>query len=353
MDVTNEKVICTNRGAVRSLVLNRPEVLNSLDRDMIRLAAGCLRSCGGDDRCRLVVLRGAGGRGFCAGGDIKSLAGSVRSGDFNAAMEFFRTEYELDLMVHRSPRPVVAIADGITMGGGLGLAAGADIVIATERTHMAMPETRIGFFPDVGASGWLHEKCPPGYPEFLGLTGYDVWGRESVRLGLAHVLIPSVRLPAAIVAVEGLDLPDARDRGEVLDAVRRAIAPFADAPPGREDAMDAWVRENFHGAADVPSLLLGLSQCAGETALCNRVFESMSGRSPTALALTLALLRANRGKPLEEVFAAELAAAEFIIHHHDYGEGVRARLIDRDNAPRWDPDRIEDADISLLKLPAG
>ena len=346
-------VICESLGAVQSVILNRPGAINSLDRDMIRQATGCMRSCTGDEECRLVVLRGAGERGFCAGGDIKTVAGIVHAGDYDTALDFFRTEYELDLMVHRSPLPVVVVADGITMGGGLGLAAGADLVLATERTHMAMPETRIGFFPDVGASGWLHEKCPPGYPEFLGLTGYDVLGRESVRLGLAHVLVPSSRLPAALLAIEGLDLSAAPGRDEVVAAVRAVIAPFADAPPGREESMDAWVRENFHDARDVPSLLQGLRQCSGEAALCGRVFDSISGRSPTALALTLALLRTNWGKPMEQVFATELAAVKFIIRHHDFYEGVRARLIDKDNMPRWDPARIEEVDLGAIQRAIG
>jgi enoyl-CoA hydratase len=346
-------VICKSSGAVISVILNRPETINSLDREMIRLAGACLHSCRDDPGCRLVMLRGAGERGFCAGGDIKSLAGAIHAGEFDRAMAFFREEYELDLAVHRFPRPVIAVADGITMGGGLGLAAGADIVLATERTHMAMPETRIGFFPDVGASGWLHEKCPPGYPEFLGLTGYEIRGRESVRLGLTDIIIPSVRLPKAIEAIEDINLDMARGYDDILEAVRETIAPFAVTPPGKEEAMDEWVRLNFHGKEDVTKLLHDLSQCAGEAALCGSVFDRISERSPTALALTLALIHVNRGRPLKEVFAAELAAAAFIIRHHDYYEGIRARLIDRDNAPRWDPGRVEDVDLSSLELPAG
>ena len=139
---------------------------------------------------------------------------SVRESPIEKALEFLVDEYALDLIIHRFPKPVVVIADGITMGGGLGLSAGADIVLATERTSTAMPETRIGFFPDVGATGWMFDKCPPGYPEYLGLTGYEMIGAEAVRVGLATHLMPSERLPELIDHLEkyGADLPQSRTR---------------------------------------------------------------------------------------------------------------------------------------------
>ena len=133
-----------------------------------------------------MVICGAGDRGFCAGGDLKELTRAVQAGAVHLADQFFHDEYALDLMLHQCPKPVVVLAHGITMGGGLGLAAGADIVVATETTRMAMPETRIGFFPDVGGTGWLFTKCPPGYPEYLALTGYEL-GRGRMRpAGAGH-----------------------------------------------------------------------------------------------------------------------------------------------------------------------
>ena len=119
----------------------------------------------------------------------------MQAGEAWRADQFFQEEYALDLAIHEFPKPVVVLADGVTMGGGLGLAAGADLVIATERTRIALPETRIGFFPDVGATGWLFTKCPPGYPEFLALTGYEIQGAECLRLGLATDFTQSSRLP--------------------------------------------------------------------------------------------------------------------------------------------------------------
>ena len=178
-----------------ALVLNRPRVLNTLNREMIRLLGRGLEEALAAADVRLVVISGAGDRGFCAGGDLKELTQAVQTGAVHLADQFFREEYALDLMIHQCPKPVVVLAHGITMGGGLGLAAGADLVVATEATRMAMPETRIGFFPDVGGTGWLFTKCPPGYPEYLALTGYELLGAECVRLGLATHLADSARLP--------------------------------------------------------------------------------------------------------------------------------------------------------------
>jgi enoyl-CoA hydratase/carnithine racemase len=131
-----------------------------------------------DETCRLVLFWGTGERGFCAGGDLKRLAHDLLRLNMADVYQFFAEEYALDLKIYQFVKPVLVIADCITMGGGLGIAAGADWVIATERTRMAMPETRIGFFPDVGATGWLFKKCPSGYPEYLALTSHEVVGME-------------------------------------------------------------------------------------------------------------------------------------------------------------------------------
>ena len=194
-DQTEPPILITRHPGLMVLVLNRPRVLNTLNREMIRLLTLGLEEALAAAGVRLVVIGGAGDRGFCAGGDLKELTGAVQTGAVHLADQFFQDEYALDLMIHQSPKPVVVLAHGITMGGGLGLAAGADLVVATEATRMAMPETRIGFFPDVGGTGWLFTKCPPGYPEYLALTGYELLGAECVRLGLATYLVDSERLP--------------------------------------------------------------------------------------------------------------------------------------------------------------
>jgi enoyl-CoA hydratase/carnithine racemase len=244
-------------------------------------------------------------------------------------------------MIHQCPKPVVVLGHGITMGGGLGLAAGADIVVATEATRMAMPETRIGFFPDVGGTGWLFSKCPRGYPEYLALTGYELVGPECVRLGLATHLVDAGRLAELREALKDCagELP--ADKSGAVEKLREILGCFTrrEMPPNQE--LDAWVAEHFAGKRSLQEIMAGLKECSLELNLCQEVFRRLKERSPTALAVTLQLLRANEGRPLPEVFHREALAAHFMITHPDYLEGIRARIIDKDDQPRWQPDRIE------------
>jgi enoyl-CoA hydratase/carnithine racemase len=310
---------------------------------MIRIIGRALDDGEKSDDVRAVILYGAGGRGFCAGGDIKLIARSVVDDSPGEAMQFFEEEYALDLQIHSFGKPLVVLADGITMGGGLGLAAGSDMVIATERTRMAMPETRIGFFPDVGATGWLFHKCPPGYPEFLALTGYEATGSECARVGLATHFTSSGNMGEVIrkleAAAEGIPLRKEGCR-EHLDGALKGV--LIEDIPDRPD-MDAWVRTYFSGRSSVLDILGDLKQCSLEQELCKGVFERLSQRSPLAVVLTLALLRHNEGRDLEDVYRTDLMAARYLTKRHDFHEGVRARLIDKDDHPVWDPHTFEEA----------
>ena len=329
-------------------MLNRPAALNSLSYKMIGLIRKAVEQGAEDDTVGLLLFYGAGEKGFCAGGDIKAMAWDVREGRVDKALHFLAEEYALDLSLHRFPKPVVVLADGITMGGGLGLAAGADLVVATERTRMAMPETRIGYFPDVGATGWLFEKCPPGYPEYLGLTGYEVQGPESVRLGLATRLVHSGDLPGFVERLKNLPLEFSRDQAEALGQITAVLEPFIIKHIPLKPEMDDWVRTTLAGKDSILDLLEDLRQCSLFSDLCQGIFQRLSERSPTALTITLQLLRHNQGRPMEEVFEMDLKASRFLLNHPDYLEGVRARLIDKDDRPRWQPDRLEEVEEILL-----
>jgi enoyl-CoA hydratase len=336
------------RAGLLALVLNRPQVLNTLNLEMMRLLRRALDEALADDKVRLVLLGGAGDQAFCAGGDLKELARAVQEGEPARNHRFFREEYALDLLVHRFPKPVVVLAHGITMGGGLGLAAGADLVVATEGTRMAMPETRIGFFPDVGATGWLFAKCPPGYPEYLALTGYELAGPECVRLGLATHLVPAARWPELRRALEAWPAGLSRDRAEGAAQLRARLAGFAAPDITPRPQLDAWVAAHFAGKASLKEIRDSLQSCSLEVPECREVLSRLGERSPTALALTLKLLRANQGRPLEEVFQREALAAYFMVQHPDYLEGIRARLIDKDDQPRWQPANI--AEVGILAI---
>ncbi len=327
-------------GHLLVVTLNRPKAINSLNLEMIRLLQAALQIAHQEAGIRAVLLRGSGERGLCAGADLKALAQAVQEGQASQADQFFQEEYALDLAIHQFPKPVIVLADGIVMGGGLGLAAGADLIIATERTRMALPETRIGFIPDVGSTGWLFSKCPPGYPEFLALTGYEVQGGETVRLGLANALCPSPHLPLIQDALAALNLPLPPARPAAAALLREEIGLFLETPPAQACPLDDWVARYFHGLQSLPELLDDLWTCSPESLTCQEVWARLGERSPTALALTLALLRHNQGRPLPQVFAAEARAAAFMVRHPDYLEGIRARLLDKDDQPRWSPPEI-------------
>jgi enoyl-CoA hydratase len=317
------------------------EVLNTLNLETIRRLREALNEAL-EDSVRLVVLSGAGGRAFCAGGDLKELLWAARDGAYHLSDEFFREEYALDLRLHQFPLPVIALADGITMGGGLGLAAGADLVVATERSRLAMPETRIGFFPDVGASGWLFDRCPPGYPEYLALTGYEVRGGDAVRLGLATHLVASRRLPELQEDLSRISAGLSRDKTEAIKQLQARLAAYADQDLPARTELDAWVAEHFAGKQTLGEIVASLGQCSLALRECAEVFKRLAERSPTAMALTLKLMRANEGRPLPEVFEREILAGRFMIRHPDCLEGIRARIIDKDDQPHWRPASIEE-----------
>jgi len=348
MDSANEKkqmpVLIRRSDAVVHVILNRPEVINSLTLEMVRIIAGSLEVVKGDDAVKLVIFSGTGERGFCAGGDIKLLARAVTENNLEPAMQFLREENDLDLAIRRYPKPVIVFAGGITMGGGLGIAAGTDITIASETTRMAMPETRIGFFPDVGSTGWLFLKCrKKGYPEFLGLTGYEMTGPECVRIGPADCLIPSAGMKDALEALEGHAPALPTGRQAAAARLRDLLDPFVekDMPPNPE--MDRWVEEYFSDRSSVLDILNDLRACSILSDLCQGVFSGLSERSPSAVVATLKRLRRDEGRDLAEVYQADLKVARYLMSRHDFREGVRARLIDKDDRPRWDPDSFEKA----------
>lgn len=340
-------VLVQSHPGLRIVTLNRPQVVNSLNLAMVRSLRQALDEAREAPKVKMVLLNGAGDRGFCAGGDLKALAQVVRGRDWERARQFFREEYDLDLLIHGFPKPVVVLADGITMGGGLGLAAGADLVITTERTRMAMPETIIGFFPDVGATGWLFSKCPPGYPELLALTGMEVVGREAVRLGLAIHYLPSGNLSKCLDECTSLgpQLPD--DKGEAAAQLHDCLGARFVSKSIPNPELDAWVKAHFSGKTSVGDIIASLDGCPEQTQFCQEISRRLAARSPTALTLTLALLRRHEGRTLAEVFAGELKAATWIIRQPDYLEGIRARILDKDHQPQWQPASLEEVQLDI------
>jgi enoyl-CoA hydratase len=343
-------VIMRRTSSGMSIILNRKEALNSLNLEMVRLITGYFNEALADDDCKLILFYGLGDRGFCAGGDIRRIATDMRNNNLDDVNKFFLEEFSLDLTIHRSPKPVIVIADGITMGGGLGIASGSDLVIATEKTRMAMPETRIGFFPDVGATGWMYSKCPPGYPEYLALTSHELKGSECVRVGFATHLTAADKAKDLIRSIERFKTKDIPSAKELLALLMRKIKIYFDRNIVPRPDIDTWVAEYFAGQPSLEEIIDSLQACPILLSPCEGLTSELSERSPTALALTLTLLRHNEHLPMEKVYEADFRAMQFIVRHPDFLEGVRARVIDKDDQPRWHPESTDDVDLSKLRL---
>lgn len=313
--------------SVGRLTLDRPRALNALDIAMVARLRAALDAWRDDPDIAVVVLDGAGERGLCAGGDVRALHDQVAAGRAAEASSFFRDEYALDALIAEYPKPVVAFADGITMGGGVGLACHAAVRIVTERSRLAMPETRIGFTPDVGGS-LLLARAPGRLGEYLALTGETMDAADAIYAGFADHLVPADRLP---------DLAEAlASRADPANPTEIALL-FDETPePARLAAARVWIDEAF-AAASVPEILERLDVRAEPEAAA--AAAAMRALSPTALTVALAAVRRARELPgLRAALAQEYGLVLWFAHTQpDLVEGIRAQVVDKDRSPRWHP----------------
>lgn len=312
---------------VGHVVLERPEALNALDLGMVRGVRQALEAWRHEPDVERILLVGAGDRGFCAGGDVRGLAESILAGNPEGAATFFREEYALNAVIAEYPKPIVVFADGVTMGGGIGLAGHAAVRIVTERSALAMPETRIGFTPDVGGT-WLLARAPGRLGEYLGLTGATMSAADAIYAGFADLLVPSERLAGVHEALESRADPD----GAV------EVAMLFDESPGPSALANqrAWIDRVF-AAEDLDGIFAALRERPEPEA--SATLDLLETLSPTALTVTLASVRAARADDnLRASLEREYGLALWFAHTQpDLPEGVRARLIDKDGAPRWRP----------------
>jgi enoyl-CoA hydratase len=324
--MTSEATVVTSRdGRVGRILLNRPRALNALDLPMLRACAAILQTWRNDPHVDAVVIEGAGDRAFCAGGDIIALRDAQISGNRVAADEFFRVEYELNLAIASYPTPYIALIDGICMGGGIGMSVHAPYRVATEHAAFAMPETAIGFFPDIGAT-FLLPRLPGELGLYFGLTGLRVTGADAVHAGFATHYTPRARLPALSAAL-------AQDGPAALAAFNETLPPFSLA--AHRDAID-----HCFSAATVADIVQRLE--AVDAAWSQAALKALRQVSPTALHFTLRALRRGRDLTLKQALDAEFALTRTTMAYPDFAEGVRAMVIDKDRKPAWAPARIED-----------
>lgn len=334
---------------VAILTLNRPKALNALSHEMIRELTDLIEQCRMDDNIVALILRGAGEKGFCAGGDVRALYRSVTRGD-GSWKQFFVDEYRLDYALHVFPKPFVALMDGIVMGGGMGLAQGADLRVVTERTKMAMPETKIGFLPDVGATCFLN-AMPIEYALYVGLTGVTLSGPDAVRLRLADVCVQSGWLATFEERLSRMSTT-----GDLLESLRNVFEPPGNVIPHALLASSApLVLRHFERHSSIERTVDSLRRDldAGPPREVRQwldaTLDALNAHSPTMLHVTREALFRGRRMTLAECFRMELCIGRRAIEDGDFREGVRALLIDKDNRPRWTPAALPEVRAERVK----
>ena len=326
----DEPVLLHTEGHSLRITLNRPRALNALTHTMVRLIDDALTEAEQDEKITAVVVTGAGERGLCAGGDIRSIYQDARRGG-HASVDFWRDEYRLNARIARFPKPYVALMDGIVMGGGVGVSAHGDVRIVTERSRVAMPETGIGFVPDVGGTRLL-ATAPGELGTHLALTGQDIGAADALLCGLADHFVPSRRMPELTTAIAACATPD---------AVSRTVRQYAgDAPAGGLASQRAWI-DDCYTAGTVEEIISRLRDTGLTEA--KEAAETLLANSPTAVKVTLAAVRrARRLDSLEAALDQDFRVSCRAFTGHDLTEGVRAQIIDKDRSPQWNPAALAD-----------
>lgn len=324
------------------ITLNRPRALNALTPEMIAALARTLSAWRDDASVQAVFMHGAGDKGFCAGGDIRRFHEMALAND-PALLDFFASEYRLDYQVATYPKPCVVLADGVAMGGGLGVSQPGAVRIVSETTRMAMPETQIGLFPDVGG-GYFLSRLPGRLGEYLAVTGAVLNAADALYAGLARIFLPR---SAHAALFELLRQGDWRDGAALVPAIEQLAArqPRTDADVSALRAVRSAVDRIF-ALPDVPSMLAALEREAqtqeaqddDETRTwAAQIRDMMRQRSPLMMCVALEQIRRERMLPLADALRAELGMMQRVFEGGQAVEGIRALVIDKDRAPRWQP----------------
>ncbi len=326
MQAVAPEVIVERQGAIGRIRLNRMKALNSLNVPMIRLIAEALTEFESDSSVAAVMVTGEGERGLCAGGDIRMIYESGRERPAEGA-QFWREEFIVNSRISAYPKPYVAIMDGIVMGGGVGISAHGSHRVVTERTRLAMPETGIGYFPDVGAT-WLLPHAPGEFGTYLGLTGRDIGATDAIHARLADHYVPTAKLDELFSTLAAL--PPSAKAADV-DA---AIQGVADEVPPSPLAAHLKAIDRCFAFDTVEEILAALE--AEDSDFGRETLALLRSRSALSMALTLDLLRAGRkSASLNECLEREYSATLGMLSNPDFYEGVRAAVIDKDRNPRW------------------
>ncbi len=336
-------VIAQIEGRIGCITLNRPKALNALSLEMVRVLTRALLDWQANPQVLAVAVRGTGKEGtfgaFCAGGDIRFFHQAATAGDANLG-DFFTEEYRLNHLIHTYSKPYIALMDGIVMGGGMGISQGASVRVVTERTKMAMPETNIGLFPDVGG-GYFLSRCPGRLGEYLGLTGHMLSGPQAVAAKLADIALPSGMLEPIWQTLISSPFENA-------ESVERWVLAQAGALPPEKLAPQPLIDQVF-GLPTVADMLTRLESANDEWS--QKTAHALRHRSPLMLHVVLEQIRRARQMSL----ADDLRMERDMVHHcfhlrsvadSETVEGIRALAVDKDHSPQWKPARVEEVDLS-------
>ena len=340
-----EEVLVHVDGAAGVLSLNRPKAIHALTLDMVRSMTAALLEWRDQSQPAVVLIDHAEGRGFCSGGDIALLRNSALNDGGVSGRQFFYDEYRLNHLIFTYSKPVVAFMDGITMGGGVGISQPAQFRVATENTRLAMPETGIGLFPDVGG-GWYLSRLPRRLGQYLALTGARLDGAECLWAGLATHYLPSEALPEA-----------KRRIAAAPDKVEAILAELSVEPPAAKMAAQADAIERLFASDRYEDVLAALEVDGSDWA--QKELATLATKSPQTCKVSLRqLVDSGKLATFAENMAMEYRIGSRVLTLPDFAEGVRALIVDKDNAPKWSPATPQGVTDDLIDgifapLPAG
>lgn len=324
-------------GKAGVLTLTRAQALNAINVPMIRTLLKTLKEWETDPAVEFVIIQSNSQKAFCAGGDIRAVYAARLQDDFQFCDEIFREEYQLNYLISHYPKPYIALIDGICMGGGMGISIHGSHRIVTENAVMAMPETGIGYFPDIGASYFLN-RCPGEIGTFMGVIGEKIKAADALYTTLATHYVSSSMLSKLKQQLLG-----ARSAAEALEIIENA----KEALPESELAQHQALIDRCFAGKTIEEIIHNL-ESAGNMHASNWL-RTLDKRSPTSLRVSLELLRRNRLKSLKECLTVEFRLSQKFSRNYDFFEGVRALLVDKDNTPNWQPRHLSQVTFEMVE----
>jgi len=327
-----DEILTSVEGGLGIITLNRPQAVNALSYNMIGLLDDALTEFEHNDAVHAVLVRGAGDRGLCSGGDVVSLHDSAAKNDLTQVEPFFREEYQLDHRISVYPKPYVAIMNGLVLGGGVGIAVAGSHRVATDSTKLGMPEVGIGFSPDVGGPYYL-ANAPCNIGTYMALTGTPVSGADAVYVGMADVLVADEQIDELVKRLQGIENPTQVD--EILAAFHQATT-----APLEDEAH--WIESAFSGDS-VEEILESVQHFANQDyPVAQQALKALQRNSPTGMKVALEAVRRAKTLSLAETLAQDLRTTMNAVAGTELAEGIRAQLIDKDRNPQWSPANLEE-----------